>query len=123
MEMLSADQEMILEATDRRMRPLKRNEYLLLAKEGCFEDERVELLFGMVVPMSPPEPPHRESVRSVHEALLVQLKDRANVYCQTTFSASDDSVPEPDVYVTAPGRNWTDHHERSWLVVEVSATS
>ncbi len=123
MEMLSPEADLILSATDGQIRRIKRVEYELLAKEGCFDDERVELLFGMVVPMAPIDQAHSESVRIVHEALVKQLGARANVYCQTSFAASDESMPEPDVWVTTAGSHWHVHPTRSYLVVEVSKSS
>ena len=123
MEMLSPDAELILEATDRRIRPMKRVEYEFLAKQGCFEDEKVELLFGMVVPMAPIDQAHGESVSLIYEQLLRQLGERARVYCQTSFAASDESVPEPDIFVVPPGSYWSELHTRSFLVVEVARSS
>ncbi|MBA3391577.1 MAG: Uma2 family endonuclease [Deltaproteobacteria bacterium] len=102
---------------------MKRVEYDLLAARGFFEDEKVELLFGMVVPMTPIDPAHRESVRRVHDMLLKQIGERARVYCQTSFAASDDSEPEPDVYVTPTAEYWTEHPSRSFLIVEVALSS
>jgi Uma2 family endonuclease len=98
-------------------------EYELLAREGCFDEEKVELLFGMVVPMAPIDPAHSESVYWVHRYLQQQLGARANVYCQTAFAASDESVPQPDVFVTPPGRFWDRLHETAHLVVEVANSS
>jgi hypothetical protein len=57
MELMSAP-ETIIQA-NMPIRPLKRVEYERLAAEGFFEDERVELLFGMVIPMSPTDPYRR----------------------------------------------------------------
>jgi hypothetical protein len=42
-----------------RVRPLKRDEFNRLAELGCFEDERVELLEGAIVAMSPAGDPTR----------------------------------------------------------------
>ena len=123
MEMFSPEADDILEAADRRLRPMKRVEYERLASEGFFEDERVELLYGMVVPMAPIDQAHVESVAHVHERLLRSLLDRARVYCQAPFAASDYSEPEPDVFVVPPGTYWTEHHSKAWLVVEVSKSS
>ena len=82
-----------------RIRRLKRVEYDRLAAEGFFEDERVELLFGMVLAMSPLDVAHNESTRRVHLALVRAIRDRARVFCQSSFAASEISEPEPDVVV------------------------
>jgi Uma2 family endonuclease len=99
-------------------------EYDFLAAQGYFEDERVELLYGLVVPMAPIDPAHVESVARVHGRLLRALDDRARVYCQAPFAASEYSEPEPDVFVVPPDRNgWTEHHSKAFLVIEVSRSS
>jgi Uma2 family endonuclease len=121
MEMLSPPAAHLL-ATE-KVRPLKRVEYDRLVAAGCFEDERVELLFGLVVEMSPPSPEHSESVYVVQNAFGRLLGDRARVYCQSPFAATDDSEPQPDVYVTSNGTYWKEHPTRSYLVAEVARSS
>lgn len=123
MEMLSPEAETMLEAANARLRPLKRVEYERLVTEGFFEDEKVELLFGMVVEMAPIDPAHCESVARIHEMLLEQLKPRARVLSQASFAASDESEPEPDVYVVPSGTYWSAHPQRAFLIVEVARSS
>ena len=104
-------------------RRLKRTEYDALVHAGAFEDERVELLYGVIVPMAPQDPAHSEPVTLVHEALMIALLGRARVRVQCPFAASDDSEPEPDVAVVAP-RSYRDEHPSSaWLIVEVANSS
>lgn len=105
-----------------RIRPLKRVEYDCLAAEGFFEDERVELLFGLVVEMAPNDPAHAESTDAVRAALARALGDRARVVSQRPFAASETSEPEPDVFVVPNGRYWSEHPGRAFLVVEVART-
>lgn len=105
------------------IRPLKRVEYERLAADGCFEDERVELLFGVVVPMAPIEPSHSESTEVIGEALRRKLGERARVRSQNPFAASDISEPEPDVLVVPNGDYWREHPARAYLVVEVARSS
>jgi Uma2 family endonuclease len=106
------------------IRGLKRVEYERLAELGVFGDERIELVFGTIVAMTPIDPAHVESTVRVHELLFRQLGGRARVICRAPFAASDDSEPEPDVYVT-PLRDdaWTHHPTRAYLVVEVARSS
>lgn len=106
-----------------QIRRLKRTEYDLLVKHGVFGDERVELVFGTVVAMSPIDPAHNESVARINQQLVLALAGRAVVRCQSSFAASDDSEPEPDIYVTPPGDYWDDHPSRAYLVVEVARSS
>jgi Uma2 family endonuclease len=105
------------------IRPLKRAEYDKLVAEGYFADEKVELLFGMVVEMSPVDPAHCESTRRLDELLRARLGGRARVSSQHPFAATDDSEPEPDVYVFPLGDYWHDHPDRAFLVVEVARSS
>lgn len=106
-----------------RIRPLKRVEYEHLATQGYFDDERVELLFGVVVAMAPIDPSHAESTDEVRTALARALGDRARVMGQRPFAASEISEPEPDVFVVPGGQYWKAHPERAYLVVEVARSS
>lgn len=105
------------------IRGLKRAEYHQLDELGVFRDERVELVFGQVVQMSPIDPSHNESVTRINKFLTIALADRAVVRCQSSFAASDDSEPVPDFVVTAAGAYWHDHPSHAFLVVEVSRSS
>lgn len=105
------------------IRPLRRVEYERLAAEGYFEDERVELLFGMVVEMTPIDPAHSASIYHVRRSLERALGERATVREQNPFAASDISEPEPDVLVIPTGDYWDAHPSRAYLVVEVARSS
>ena len=105
------------------IRPLKRREYACLAAEGFFENERVELLFGMVVPMTPTDPPHSKSGRRLRQILERQLGERAEVCNQDPFAASDISEPQPDVMVIPLDESWNEHPSHAFLVVEVANSS
>lgn len=105
------------------IRPLKRVEYERLAAEGYFEDEQVELLFGVVVPMAPIDPAHGQSTYRVRRALEALLRDRATVYEARPFAASDISEPQPDVLVTPTHDSWREHPTRAFLIVEVARSS
>jgi len=121
METMSSP-ETIFEAKQ-PVRPLKRVEYDRLVRDGFFEDERVELLLGLVVPMSPTDPAHSESTYQVVEAIRKAIGARARVREQTQFAASDISEPQSDVMVTPNGPFWDDHASRAFLVVEVARSS
>src|SRR5688572_24661495 len=90
-------------------RPLKRVEYERLASEGFFEDEKVELLFGMVVPMTPIDPAHTESTHIIAKRLDRTIGERAHVRLGNPFAASDISEPEPDVMVVPEFDRWHEH--------------
>ncbi len=106
------------------LRPMKRAEYKTLAAQGFFDDEKVELLFGVVVPMTPTDFDHGLSVSRVMTAFARSLGPRADVWCQSSFAASDVSMPEPDVFVIPHQTEWgLDNPARAYLVVEVARTS
>ncbi|HEU4615429.1 MAG TPA: Uma2 family endonuclease [Kofleriaceae bacterium] len=105
------------------VRPLKRVEYERLVSEGFFDDERVELLFGMVVPMSPVDPAHDESTYRVANMLRQRLGARARVREQAALAASDVSEPQPDVAVVPATDYWNEHPTKAFLIVEVARSS
>ncbi|MCW5807835.1 MAG: Uma2 family endonuclease [Deltaproteobacteria bacterium] len=105
-------------------RLLRRADYERLAAEGAFTHQRVELLFGRVVAMTPINAPHRWSVYSVHEQIRRAVGRRAHVLCQTSFAASEISEPEPDICVIPTGPDyWREDPTRALLVVEVADSS
>lgn len=107
-------------------RPITRAEYDRLVSLGFFEDERVELLHGVLVRMTPQDPLHAFSVQKLNSLLLPKLLGRAEVRIQAPFAASDDSEPEPDVAVVpldVRGDYRREHPSTAWLLVEVANTS
>ena len=104
-------------------RPLKRVEYERLVELGMFEDERVELLYGVVVQMSPHGPPHDSAIEELTEILVRALAGRARVRIQSAFAASDGSEPEPYVAVVPPGDYHQAHPTEAWLIAEVAQSS
>jgi Uma2 family endonuclease len=114
--MISADQ--LLPET---IRPLRRLEYERLVDLGVFgKDERVELLYGTLVSMSPQKPPHAWVLSWLPERLIGALQGRAMVRVQLPLALSEDSEPEPDIAVV-PSANYREAHpSRAHLVVEVA---
>lgn len=105
-------------------RPLKRVEYDRLVMEGYYTDERVELLFGMVIPMAPIDPAHVASTHRLADSLRHSISRRALVRVGAPLAASEISEPEPDVLVTpADYDQWHEHPTKALLVVEVSRSS
>jgi len=97
--------------------------YLRFVDEGVLKpNDRVELLEGVIVTMSPHDPPHAAGVRRVECALHDAVGRRAVVQVQLSLVAGCYSVPEPDVAVV-PGA-LADHDDRhpdtALLVVEVA---
>ncbi|HEX5110588.1 MAG TPA: Uma2 family endonuclease [Vicinamibacterales bacterium] len=106
-----------------RIRPLRRAEYDRLVETGAFANERVELLEGALVTMTPQDAAHAHTVQRLAEALTVALSGRAIVRSHSPLALLDDSEPGPDVAVAPSGDYSSAHPSAAWLVVEVSGTS
>jgi Uma2 family endonuclease len=106
-----------------RIRPLRRVEYDKLIELGAFQNERIELLDGVVVPMSPIGPPHASAVQKLTELLVPALLGRASVRIQNPFAALENSEPEPDVVVAPRSDYDTAHPADAHLIIEVSDSS
>jgi Uma2 family endonuclease len=104
-------------------RPLRRAEYDKLIQLGVFQDERIELLDGVLVPMSPIGPRHSSAIDFLNLLLVRALGDRARIRIQNPFAASDISEPEPDVLVARLGDYTADHPDEAFLVIEVAESS
>ncbi len=104
-------------------RPLRRTEYEKLGALGAFEDERIELLEGLLVPMSPIGPPHSSAVDFLTLLLVRALGDRARIRIQNPFAVSDISEPQPDILVAPLADYVTDHPTEAYLVIEVAESS
>jgi Uma2 family endonuclease len=104
-------------------RPLKRAEYDRLVALGAFEDERVELLHGVLVDMSPNDPRHVSPIDRLTMILAPALVGRAIVRVQSPIAAHDESEPEPDVAVVPLGDYREEHPAVALLVIEVALSS
>jgi Uma2 family endonuclease len=104
-------------------RPLRRVEFEKLAELGAFDDERVELLYGSLIAMSPQGPAHDFAIQKLTRVLVLMLGDRADVRIQSSFAAGDHSEPQPDVAVVPRGDYGAAHPAEALLIIEVADTS
>jgi Uma2 family endonuclease len=104
-------------------RALTRAEYHGMGELGFFRGERVELVQGVVVRMSPIGPAHASTVQRLTELLLPRLLGRATVRTQQPFVASMESEPEPDIAVVPEGRYAEQHPSIALLIIEVAESS
>lgn len=104
-------------------RPLRRVEYDRLVDLGAFTDERIELLDGALVKMSPIGPPHSSAVQKLTELLVPRLLGRATVRIQLPFAALDTSEPEPDVALVPVADYDEAHPDKAHLIIEVADSS
>ena len=78
-------------------------EYHKLGEVGIFdEDDRVELLDGEIILMSPVGYRHAKAVRRLNKSFHRQSRDRYEVDVQNPVIVSDYSEPQPDVLLLAP---------------------
>lgn len=117
----------LLTELDGQVRGLTRAEYDVLVAQGVLEDQKVELLRGMIVEMSPTYRPHGLGVQWLTMWFARRLPEDLHVRVQSGMAATDDSEPEPDLVVVPA--DWA-AHERiahnptgALLVVEVAESS
>ena len=100
--------------------------YFALVDEGVLQqDDRVELLEGVVVAVAPQGPRHGTCLHKVADALRAALPPGYSIRTQAALIAGPISVPEPDVAIV---RGTHDdyahaHPDAALLVVEVAASS
>jgi len=104
-------------------RPLSRRAYDRLVARGTFHDDRIELLRGQLVTMSPQGTRHARVTARLAQRLIRILDDSFDVRAHSPFAASDDSEPEPDVSVSRWLRRTAYHPGRALLLVEVAESS
>ncbi len=111
-----------------RLRRWTREEYERLVALGVLgEDERVQLVEGEIVEMSPQSAVHMTTIRLVEEALRRAFGAGFDVRVQGPLALAPDSEPEPDVAVVQGSvRDYRDRHPTgrdTVLVVEVADTT
>ena len=118
---------MALEVATTRRR-FTRAEYYRMAEVGILgEDDRVELIKGEIVQMSPIGRLHKAFVGNLSQLLAVRFADRAVVWTQNPIILTDDSEPQPDLAVlrrrTPSYRARDAYAEDVLLLIEVADTS
>ncbi len=103
-------------------------EYYQMARAGVLtEDERVELIRGEIVAMSPIGSRHAAWVNGFHLCLSQWAERRFVVSGQNPIHLDDHSEPQPDIAVLKPrGDFYVDAHptpEDVLLLIEVADTS
>jgi Uma2 family endonuclease len=92
-----------------------------------FTNERVELLDGVIVTMSPQNSPHTATVHRLLFVLLRTLGSTAYIRVQAPIILNDWSEPEPDIAVCQPDPyDYAREHPRAHqvlLIIEVADTS
>lgn len=109
-----------------RPRLWARAEYERLVSAGVLgPSDRVELLEGEIIEMTPEKSRHAAAVDLSVEALRSAFGSSFSIRVQHPLAVSEASEPEPDLAVVrGSARDYVDQHPKSAvLVVEVSDTS
>jgi hypothetical protein len=99
--------------------------YHQLIAAGIFgEDDRVELIGGDLVMMSPIGSKHAATVKRMNRILNRLFQDRALIGVQDPLQLDDLSEPQPDLTILAPrGDDYATSHptaDETLLIIEVS---
>lgn len=111
-----------MDRTAPAIRPLQRDEYEQLIAIGRLADERVELVAGRMVTMSPQGSRHLAVVRRMATALRRQVPAEHDVTARSPLALGALSMPEPDVAITPPVSD-REYPRDAVLVVEVADSS
>lgn len=103
-------------------------EYYRMAEAGILsEDDRVELIEGEIIEMSPIGSTHAACVKRLNALLVRHFGSNAIISVQDPVQLNDYSEPEPDVAALKPKENYyADRHptpDDVLLIVEVADTS
>lgn len=75
-------------------------EYHKLAEVGILKStDRVELINGEIITISPTKSNHAGIVDSLVEYLIIKLYKKATIKCQNPIVLSDKSEPQPDIVI------------------------
>jgi len=75
------------------VRSFKRSEYDRMVELGLFQDERVELIRGVLVKISPQLASHASTVQKLNQLLMARLQGRFTLRIQSPLALSDDTSP------------------------------
>jgi Uma2 family endonuclease len=116
----------VFELGNDRIRRLTRAEYDRMIELGLFdEDERLELLDGILVAVSPQGAPHAYTIQTLNTLVQRALGDRSDVVVrpQLPLALGAHSEPEPDVAIVPAGNYAVAHPTTALLVIEVADES
>jgi len=106
-----------------KVRPLRRTEYECLVELGLFDEERVELLRGQLVTMSPQGAAHATVTARLGRRFSRALDETYDVRQHSPFAATDDSEPEPDISISRARKRGFYHPSKALLLIEVAESS
>jgi Uma2 family endonuclease len=109
-------------------RLFNRKEYHRMGEAGILKPtERVELIRGEIVTMSPPGRRHVAFVNNLTQLLVMRLAGRAIVSVQNPVALADDTEPQPDLALfrrrAVPYKDAEATGEDVFLLIEVADSS
>lgn len=115
-------------ATEINKRLFNVDEYQRMAEAGILSNkDRVELIRGEILAMSPIGPPHNGAVLRATNALVPIVGHRAIVGIQGAIRLDDYDEPQPDVYLLRPRDDfYTTGHAGPpdiFLIIEIADSS
>ena len=101
-----------------------REDYYRLSEQGWFRGQRVELMEGELIILTPQSYAHANAVHLIFHQLSKLFGSEFSVRMQVPLLHEPDTEPEPDISVV-PGswHDYSDHPQTAVLVVEVSKSS
>ena len=102
------------------LHPLSVEEFFRLGEVGILdEDDRVELLRGALVEMTPPSPPHDDAIEWLNMRLVPwALEAGLSVRVQSALVLAEQaSEPLPDLVVVERRRRGSPHPTRAHLAI------
>ena len=109
-----------------RLRRIRVGEYHRMIEAGILrEGERVQLIDGMLVAMTPQGRAHAFVIQELNRILVRRLGDDFRVLSQLPLTLPGDSEPEPDLAVVRAreAASSTRHPGSALLVIEVAGES
>ncbi|MEM6805999.1 MAG: Uma2 family endonuclease [Bacteroidota bacterium] len=109
-------------------RLLSTEEYYSMAKIGILSpDEKVELIRGEIITMSPIGNKHAYVVDQLNRVLFSKLIDKAHIRVQNPVSLDNYTEPEPDITIAKlPFQQYKTKHPKAddiHFIIEVSGSS
>lgn len=83
--------------------PFTVDDFMVMVNAGLFEDQRVELLDGMIVDMSPADPNHEYVIDKLVKAFYRALPDDVLIRGQNSIGINyPEWLPHPDIAIVKP---------------------
>jgi Uma2 family endonuclease len=115
---------MILRLQKPQTKRWTREEYYVLAEQGHFQNQNVQLIRGEIIQMAPQGHSHAKVIIRLGELLRKHLPAGFHVREEKPLHTGVDSAPEPDLAVVSGSiDDYDDHPQTAVLVIEVSDSS